>query len=156
VTATLPPFQGLLDAHRVDVHRFCVVLVGANEADDCFQETFLAALRAYPALRSTTNLKSWLMTIAHRKAIDAHRARGRRASPSDALPEVGVVDAHALDDDLWLAVAALPPKQREAVRLRYADDREYEEIGAAIGCSAEAARRNVFEGLKALREGWIA
>ena len=55
--------------------------VGRGDAEDCFQETFLAALRAYPKLRDGGNLRGWLLTIAHRKAIDHHRARGRRPVP---------------------------------------------------------------------------
>ena len=83
----LPPFQALLDEHRDDVYRFLVASLGRDEADDCFQETFISALRAYPRLRDASNLRSWLFTIAHRKAIDAHRARGRRAVPVEEVPE---------------------------------------------------------------------
>ena len=50
MAVSLPPFQALLDEHRVDVYRFVVALVGPQEAEDCFQETFVAALRGYPAL----------------------------------------------------------------------------------------------------------
>jgi len=151
---TLPPFQTLLDSHRADVYRFCAALVGPGEADDCFQDTFLAALRAYPSLRSADNLKSWLMTIAHRKALDHHRARGRRALPMDALPEVPTYDAEGADPAIWEHVGDLPPKQRAALRLRFGDDLGYADIGAAIGCSEDAARRNVHEGLKSLRKVW--
>ena len=71
----LPPFQALIDEHRVDIYRFLRASVGPDEADDCFQETFIAALRAYPRLRADSNLRGWLFTIAHRKALDSHRAR---------------------------------------------------------------------------------
>src|SRR5918999_5257088 len=83
----LPPFQALLDEHRDDVYRFLVASLGREEADDCFQETFISAMRAYPRLRDASNLRSWLFTIAHRKAIDAHRARARRALPVEDVPE---------------------------------------------------------------------
>src|SRR5579863_1008930 len=78
---SLPPFQALLDAHGRDVHRFLVATVGRVDADDCYQETWLAALRAYPRLRDASNLRAWVLTIAHRKAIDHLRARSRRAVP---------------------------------------------------------------------------
>ncbi|MGH2856325.1 MAG: RNA polymerase sigma factor, partial [Solirubrobacteraceae bacterium] len=78
---SLPPFQSLLDAHGRDVHRFLVATIGASDADDCYQETWIAALRAYPRLRDASNLRGWLLTIAHRKAIDSVRARARRATP---------------------------------------------------------------------------
>src|SRR3954451_9405845 len=114
-----PPFQVLLDEHRHDVYRFLIASVGPHEADDCFQETFMAALRAYPRLRDASNLRAWLLTIAHRKAIDAHRARKRRAIPVEEVPEQGV-PAHANGESaLWEAVRRLPPKQWTAVLHRY-------------------------------------
>jgi len=152
----LPPFQTLLDAHGRDVHRFLVALVGSVDADDAYQETWLAALRGYPELRQAANLKGWLFTIAHRKAIDHARARGRRATPVAEpadLPQAPVADAPvAGGDDLWAAVAALPDKQRTAVALRFIADSAYAEIAVAMETSEEAARRNVHEGLKRLRK----
>ena len=153
---TLPPFQVLIDAHRDDVYRFLRASVGPHDADDCFQETFIAALRAYPRLRADSNLRGWLFTIAHRKALDTHRARGRRAIPVEELPEsVGEPLLNgAGDPELWRMVGELPTKQRAAVLLRFAGDLAYREIGDATGTPEEAARRNVHEGLKKLREVW--
>ena len=148
--AELPPFQTLLDSYKDDVHRFLTGLVGPAEADDCFQETFLAALRAYPKLRSGDNLKSWLLTIAHRKAIDRARAR-RPAAPLSDAPERGQAPAEP-DPALWAVVAALPDKQRAAVVLRFVNDMAYRDIGAVLDCSEEAARRSTHEGVKRLRE----
>ncbi|MBA2256496.1 MAG: RNA polymerase sigma factor, partial [Thermoleophilaceae bacterium] len=88
-----PPFQAFLDEHRSAVLAFLLATVGPVEADDCFQETFLAALRAYPDLRDGRNLRGWVMTIAHRKAIDAVRARARRPVPSDEVPEAAASHA---------------------------------------------------------------
>lgn len=150
---TLPPFQRFLDDHADDVHRFLVSAAGAQDADDCFQETFLAALRAWPELRSGDNLRGWVFTIAARKAVDAHRARGRRAVPTDAVPDAGVdnVRVELGDDELWDRVRELPPKQRTAVVLRYVVDLTHADIANALGSSEEAARRNVHEGLKKLK-----
>jgi RNA polymerase sigma factor (sigma-70 family) len=150
----LPPFQTLLDAHGRDVHRFLVASVGRVDADDCYQETWLAALRAYPKLRDASNLRSWIFTVAHRKAID--HARSRRRVPvavGDVPDHAAVTEAHELtgDDDLWSRVRDLPPKQRTALALRYVTDAGYEEIAAVMGTSEDAARRNVHEALKRLR-----
>ena len=152
----LPPFQALMDEHRDDVYRFLVASLGRDDADDCFQETFIAALRAYPRLRSAKNLRSWLFTIAHRKAIDSHRARARRAVPVEDVPEQPVNDATPLngEPELWRAVRGLPAKQRAAVLHRYVNDLAYVDIGQVMGCSEEAARRSVHEGLKKLRTVW--
>jgi RNA polymerase sigma factor (sigma-70 family) len=156
MAVTLPPFQALIDEYRDDVYRFLRASVGPHDADDCFQETFIAALRAYPRLRGDSNLRGWLFTIAHHKALDSHRARGRRGIPVAELPEtVGEPLMNGGEPELWSAVGALPNKQRASVLLRFAGDLAYREIGEATGCSEEAARRNVHEGLKKLREVWV-
>ena len=149
-----PPFQAFLDDHREHVYRFLVACVGRQDADDCFQETFISAMRAYPRLRNGSNLRSWVLTIAHRKALDSHRARGRRAVPMADLPERATNDGEAHDEELWAEVRKLPGKQRAAVVLRFASDLPHEEIGRIIGCSEDAARRNVHEGLGKLRSTW--
>lgn len=155
MSATLPPFQRFLDANRDAVWRFLVSLVGREEAEDCFQETFIAALRAYPRLRADSNLRAWVFTIAHRKALDAHRGRTRRAVP---VAEVAAIDGRAAappgarDEELWAAVRGLPDRQRSAVVLRYVADLPHRDIATAIGCSEEAARRSLHEGLNKLRE----
>ena len=150
----LPPFQTLLDAHRRDVHRFLVASVGPLEADDCSQETWMAALRAYPRLERADNLRAWLLQIAHRKAIDSHRARARRPQPSDSLPEAAVAAQDDGDSELWAAVRRLPDKQRTAVFCRSVIGMPYAELAVLLESSQDAARRNVHEGLKALREEW--
>jgi RNA polymerase sigma factor (sigma-70 family) len=154
---TPPPFQWFLDQHRDDVYRLLLATVGAQEADDCFQETFLSAMRAYPRLRANSNLRAWVLTIAHRKALDSHRARGRRPLPVADPPEQAVTNGAAEPDaELWGEVRKLPVKQRAAVALRFAGDMPHDEIARVLGCSEEAARRNVHEGLKKLRSTWKA
>jgi len=150
---TLPPFEQVLAAHGAEVHRYLVAGVGPIDADDCFQEVMVAALRAYPGLRDD-NLRGWLFRVAYTKAIDAHRGRARRPVPVDepephlapvAGPEPGA------DDELWLAVRDLPPMQRAAVLHRFLHDLPYRDIGAVLGCSEAAARQNVRVGLASLR-----
>jgi RNA polymerase sigma factor (sigma-70 family) len=147
----LPPFQVLLDEHAADVMAVLRGAVGRTDAEDCFQETFLAALRAYPKLNDAGNLRGWLLTIAYRKAIDQHRANGRRPLPVAEPEEIAAGDPEP-DDGIWAVVGALPPKQRAAVALRYACDLPHAEIAAALGCSPEAARRSLHEGMKRLRK----
>lgn len=145
----MDPFQRFFDEHREAVWRFLVARAGRADADDLFQETFMAALRAYDDLRG--NPRAWVMTIAHRKTIDHFRAASRRATPVEDLPEVAVTDRDPADADLWARVRALPEKQRAAVTLRYAGDLSHAEVGALLGCSEDAARRSAHEGLKKLR-----
>ena len=72
--------------------------------------------------------------------------------PGD-VPERGVHDATP-EPALWEDVRRLPPKQRAAVVHRYVADLDYAEIGAVMGTTAEAARRNVHEGITRLRKTW--
>src|ERR1700689_3410783 len=84
VSKSLPPFQVLLERHGDDVWRTLRAIVGAQAAEDCFQETFLAALRASPRLRPDSKPRAWLLTIAHNKAIDHLRRAHERPEESAA------------------------------------------------------------------------
>ena len=153
--AALAPFSRFLDEHRDLVWRFLVASVGPVEADDCFQETWVAALRAYPRLRPDSNARAWLLTIAHRKAIDAHRRRARQAFPVadlEGLAGAGAPPPPPRDDALWDAVHALPPRQRAAVLLRHNADLPHREIAEILGCSEDAARNALHAGLTTLRK----
>jgi RNA polymerase sigma factor (sigma-70 family) len=152
----IPPFQRFLDEHRDDVWRFLVASVGRDAADDCFQETFLAAMRFYPRLRPDSNLRAWVLTIAHRKALDHFRARSRRPLPVADLPERPTQADDGRDDEVWERVRGLPGKQRAAVLLRFAGDLSHREVAKALGCSEEAARRSAHEGLQKLRKAYAA
>jgi RNA polymerase sigma factor (sigma-70 family) len=142
-----------LDQHREPVLSFLRAVVGHDDAEDVFQETFIAALRAYPRMDGR-HPRAWVMTIARRKAIDHHRSRARRPEPRGELPEVAAGDAFGElgDRQIWSAVAELTPAQRAAVAMRYAADLPYREIAAALDTTEEAARRRVADGLKQLRK----
>ena len=156
----LPPFQALLDEHSTDLYRFCVATAGRGEADDCFQEACIAALRAYPKLRRADNLRAWLFRIAQNKAIDLHRSRARRPVPVETVPEPAAAGPAAAgvdgEPELWAALRALPPKQRTAVFCRTVLGMPYRELAELLESSEDAARHNVSEGLKKLREEWTA
>lgn len=149
-----PPFRDFLEANRAVVYRFLVAAVGPQDADDAFQETFIAALRAYPRVREPDKLDRWILAIASRKAIDHHRGTGRRPLPTGDPLDRSVLDpaVHDPDDPLWIAVRSLPPRQRVAVVHRHVLDRPYGEIAALMGSSEQTARANVSHGMRRLRE----
>ncbi|MDH4333945.1 MAG: RNA polymerase sigma factor [Chloroflexota bacterium] len=150
----LPPFQSLIDDHASELHRFLVASVGPTDAEDCLQETFISALRAYPRLRHGDHLRAWLYTIAQRKATDLirRRARHRAGNLDDADPaQLASAAPGVLDDGLWRSVRTLPPKQRAAVVHRFVFDLAYAQIAERMGVSEEAARQNVSAGLRRLR-----
>jgi RNA polymerase sigma factor (sigma-70 family) len=150
----LPPFEWVVEAHGPTLLRFCVGRAGADRGEDLFQETMISALRAYPNLRDPEAIRPWLYSIAARKAIDAHRTAARTPTPVEDMEALipSVSDAPDLDGGIWSRVRALPEKQREAVGLRFLGDLTHREIATTMGISEAAARRNVFEGLKRLRQ----
>jgi RNA polymerase sigma factor (sigma-70 family) len=157
MTVHLPPFQQLVDAHWRDVARLARSLAGPGEGDDVAQQAWTQALAAYPNLKSSANLRSWLMTITARCAMDGHRSRARRPMPVDAVPEsrspVTAADSVVAEANsgLWERVRALPPRQREAIALRYVADLDHAGVAAAMGTTPAATRRLVSDALAALR-----
>lgn len=147
----LPPFQHLLDAHGSEVHRFLAASAGIRAAEDLWQETFLAALRAYPDLGRSSNLRAWLFTIARSKLVDGWRREARGPEPMAELPETAAQDRSAPGTGLWRHVRHLPAGQRDALALRYGADLAYRDIAALLACSEDAARKRVSAGLAALR-----
>ena len=147
------PFEEVVAEHGVTVLRVCRAVVGPDDAEDAWSETFLSALRAYPNLPADANVEAWLVTIAHRRALDVGRARARRAVPSDTLPERAATRADPADrdPDLWPALARLPDKQRLAVAYHHIAGLPFADIAALLGNSPDAARRAAADGIKALR-----
>ena len=152
MSVNLPPFQALLEEHRADVYRFLVATAGPSEADDGFQETWIAALRAYPKLRRARQ-PARLAVPDRAEQVDRRPPRARpaggagggraRASPSPTADG---------DPELWARLRELPAKQRTAVFCRTVLGMPYEELAMLLESSEDAARRNVHEGLKRLRE----
>lgn len=151
--AGLAPFERVVEQYGPALLRFCAAQVGPERAADCFQDTMLAALRAYPGVRDPAAVRSWLFSIASRKAVDLHRERARAPQPSadpEALAPAAPPGAPS-EERLWARVRALPAKQREALSLRYLADLSHKEIAEIMGTTDAAARRSVFEGLARLR-----
>ncbi len=149
----LPPFERVVELYGPALLRYCGAQVGSERAEDCLQETLLAALRSYTRVREVEAIRSWLFSIAANKAVDVHRGHARAPQPVEDLAPPGAAEdpAHR-DDGLWAKVRELPEKQRQAVTLRYLGDLSHSEIADVMGTSQEAARRSVFEGLQRLRK----
>jgi RNA polymerase sigma factor (sigma-70 family) len=144
---TIPPFERFYVEHRDEVYGLLARRLGRQRAEDAFQETFLRALRAYPALRNGDYLRAWVLTIARNIAIDAFR-RERPTAEADEPVEIPRRPAYA---ELEHLTDELPPTERAAVVLRYAYDMPYAAIGAALGSSEDAARQAASAGVRRLR-----
>jgi RNA polymerase sigma factor (sigma-70 family) len=155
---TKHPFERVVADHGATVLRVCRVLLADHDADDAWSETFLAAMRAYPNLPETANVEAWLVTIAHRKAIDVLRARKRRPVPVGEIPDgpAGLGVPGADDSGLWQAVRELPDKQRQAVAYHYVAGLPYAEVAQILGGTTEAARRAAADGIRNLRKNYPA
>jgi RNA polymerase sigma factor (sigma-70 family) len=147
-----PPFEAVVADHGPTVLRVCLAVLGPIDADDAWSETFLSAMKAYPDLPGNANVEAWLVTIAHRKAIDVTRAAARRAIPVDELPETAAAtDADSRDLDLVTAMGQLPPKQKQAVAYHYLAGLPYTDVAAIVGGTTDAARRASADGIATLR-----
>jgi RNA polymerase sigma factor (sigma-70 family) len=153
------PFERAVSEHAVTVLRVCRAVLGPHtDADDAWSETFLAAMKAWPALPEDANVEAWLVTIAHRKAVDITRAKTRQAVPAAELPDAGSTLGipGTDDDDLWAAVGSLPPKQRQVVAYHYLGGLPYREVAQILGGSADAARRAAADGIQTLRSTYLS
>jgi RNA polymerase sigma factor (sigma-70 family) len=159
------PFEKVVEEHGRTVLRVCRALLASQDADDAWSETFLSALRGYPGLPATANVEAWLVTIAHRKAIDVLRSRKRQPVPVEEVTEAQTtLGAPAADDagyaagdagdGLWHAVRALPDRQRQAVAYHYVAGLPYAEIAQILGGTTDAARRAAADGIKNLRRNY--
>ena len=151
------PFEAIVAKHGPTVLRVCRAVLGPVAADDAWSETFLSAMRAYPKLRPGSNVEAWLVTIAHRKAIDQLRAQSGRAIPIRDLPETPSRDGvpGGWESDLWAALEALPLKQRQTIAYHYLAGLPYADVATVMGGSPEAARRAAADGIATLRRTYL-
>ena len=163
-----PPFEEALSRHEREIMRFLLRMTrDQNDALDLFQETWLRAYRAYPQLDSEQGLRPWLYRIAtnlcrNRVRDNMRRARvisngddptgdDHRSASASGAASTPAGDGHVGVLHLRRAIAGLPHKQGQALVMRKFAGLEYEEIGAALECSAESARASVYQALKKLK-----
>ncbi len=148
-----PPFEQIVADHGPMLLRVVRAVLGPDDAEDAWSEAFLAAMKAYPDLPVDANVEAWLVTIAHRKAIDVTRGNARRATPMEELPErpgrIGL--PQDWDPDLWRVLKQLPGRQRQAVAYHYLAGLPYKEIATLTGGTTDAARRAAADGIATLR-----
>lgn len=157
------PFELVVKLYGATVFRVCRAVLEPDDADDAWSETFLSALRAYEQLPVDAKLEGWLVTIAHRKAIDILRAGERKGRLFDSRGLENhdeafdhsygyeVEDAAGLDGMVQKAVLQLPLKQRQSVAYRHLAGLSYREIAGIVGGNEAAVRRAVADGIRNLR-----
>ena len=149
--ADLLTFGELLERHEKEIFAYALRLVGdRDDADDVYQETFLAAFRSWPPPRRGQE-RAWLYRIATNKVIDRARRAKRLVRMNDLRLAAPERDGVSLAD-LAAAIRVLPEGQRAAFVLRKVEGLEYSEVARALDCSEDAARQRVAEATKKVRE----
>ena len=147
---TNPAFELVVRRHGTSVLRMCTALLGPGpDAQDAWSETFLAALRAYPALAAGANIEAWLITIARHKAIDILRAN--HPVPMDELPESAVLPERTGQLEMLDSLASLSELQRKVIGYHYLLGFPYADIPAFLGGNPASLRRAAADGIKAMR-----
>lgn len=150
------PFEAVVERHGPAVLRVCRAVLGgpgASDVDDAWSQTFLSALRAWPDLPADANVEAWLVTIAHRTCLDAHRRRARHAVPVADVPDAPSAPGVDVDTrlDVWALLSALPERQRLALAYHHLAGLPYRDVAAVLGGTPEAARRAAADGLATVR-----
>ena len=143
------PFERIVAAHGEVVWRVCRGLLPQHDAEDAWSETFLAALRAWDRFEGD-RVRGWLVTIAHRKALDVLRA-GRCVETREEGPPDSIAEPHHRDLDLWAALAVLPPAQRTAVVHHHIAGLPFAEVAELTGSTPATARKAASDGVRRLR-----
>jgi RNA polymerase sigma-70 factor (ECF subfamily) len=156
-----PEFAELVGRHSRELYVYLWrMLSDEQDAEDCLQEAFLRAYRAYPRMNAEANFRAWLYRIAGNAARTHLRRRLQRDGREVELVEQAVLAASATEGGLerrerlaavQAAVQGLPAKQQQSLILRKYQGLSYAEIGAALRTSPEAARANVYQALRKLR-----
>jgi RNA polymerase sigma-70 factor (ECF subfamily) len=155
-------FDELLSCHQSEIFRYAMQLTrDRHDAEDLFQETLIKAYRAFGRLTGEANYRAWLYRIATNTFLSGRRKASREqalddseaaAIPAHSVDEAGRLDARDLLSDVDRFIARLPEKQRAALVLRKYHEMEYAEIATALKCSEAAARANVHEALRKLKD----
>ncbi len=156
--------RGWSKRYGPELGRHVTAMLGdADEARDIVQDLWVTALRARPEAGDGANIRAWLYRVATRRALDHLAMRRRRAALLVAHSnELRPVSTPATDGDhdrlseaaaarVRKGVAELPRRQRDAVWLRWIEELDYATISNRLGCTPEAARANVYQGMKKLR-----
>jgi RNA polymerase sigma-70 factor (ECF subfamily) len=139
-------FEVIVTRHRRALVRHCAGLVGEGDAEEAVQEALLKAHGALGHGHAVHALAPWLHKIAHNTALSMLRSRAARPTIAESDCEC----AHRTDEaslrredfrEVIDAIAALPPRQRDALVMHELDDRSYAEIATRLGASSAAVRQ---------------
>ena len=153
-----PDFDSVIELYSVEIFAYLWRQLGGREdAEDCLQEVFVRAFKAYDRLNENPHIRAWLYKIATNEANSFRRKRDRNLShnvdidfdfiASDPSP-MEQLELKERVDIIMGAVDTLPPRQRSAFLMRKYQELSYAEISRILDCSEGTARANVYQALK--------
>ncbi len=157
-------FRLLYEQHQPDVLAYFLRRLDREDAVEACADVFLTAWRRIDDAPAGGDVRPWLFGVAHNVLSNRNRSarRGRRlvsrlsrigTTEPPLLPEMVVV-RQAEDDAVLAALAQLPHREREVLRLRLWEEAGYEEIGVIVGCSRHAAEQRYAKALRHFRSVW--
>jgi RNA polymerase sigma-70 factor (sigma-E family) len=151
-------FDAFVRARTMGLLRYGHALTGSqHDAADLVQEALARLGVAWTRVQNKTDPEGYVRTTMARLHVSWWRRR-RRERLVGTVPETPYTDAGLAGIDgqqnLWQALATLPPRQRAVLVLRYYEQQTDEEIADVLGVSRGTVRSQAFRGLEKLRQRW--
>lgn len=155
-------FRAYVSTRSPALLRTAYLLTGdQHDAEDLLQESLVKLARAWHRIQSRESTDAYLRRIMVNQRTTAWRRR-RVDSVSVADPETSATTAafmildgagaHAERDEMWLALATLPPRMRAVLVLRFYEDLTEAEAAVALGCSVGTVKSQSSRALAKLRD----
>ena len=153
---TRDEFIVLVGREQEQLRKFLLALCcgDKDEADDIAQESLIKAYLSSSTYRDEGKFAAWLYKIAHHTFLD--RRKNRRYT--EAIDEANAVTDRSFAADrsfqyqeLYAAIASLPPKERISILLFYLKGYSVKEIGSIIDCSTDAVKKQLSRGREQLK-----
>ena len=156
-------FRALYETYKDRVYSLALHFFHGDQAaaQDMTQQVFLKLMTGIARFEGRSGFSTWLYRLVSNACLDGARRARSRPQPADpreivALAAAPLQEAHLVQaqtaSSIQAAVAALPPKLRLPILLRYFDGRSYEEIAAALNCSMGTVASRLSRGHKLLAE----
>ena len=149
-------FRGFVAERSPALLRTAYLLTGdRGHAEDLLQSALAKAYRHWGRIRRAGNPEAYVRTVLLNEQRSWWRRRGSREVVVAEVPDGGGPDepgAYAERDRLWRALAAMPPRTRAVLVLRYWEDLSEADTAEILGCSVGTVKSQASRGLRRLAD----